>query len=434
MQKLWNFLSSARLAIFLFLVLAFISIFGTLIPQGQPYQFYLMKYGAFWGKIILFFKLDDAYHSWWYVGTLILFLINLITCSIKRFPVSWKLYKKDPTEIDPEKLPYKYEITLKRSISQIVEILSNKLNFKKVEEKTKGGILFYKDLNRWAHLSVYVVHFSIVVVIIGALIGAIWGYRGNMSIVEGQSSNTVLPFREKNPIFLDFSVKLNKFNIEFYPDGTPKEYISNVTIIDGNKTINTLIKVNSPFRYKGLSFYQASYDTIPVFKIKVKYRGSEKTYTLDLFSPVAIDNRYTIALSDFGKAHGLIYARVILFDSKTNQQIPGIIIKGIPHFRVPLDKGMLQILLENVEKVIYVSVFQVKKDPGAGIVYAGFILIILGLLGVYFFEPKTFWIYITPDKKGGVVLNMGAYAKRERNILKLKLEKIANKIKTLAES
>jgi len=434
MQKFWNFLSSARLAIFLFLVLAFISIFVTLIPQGQPSQFYLMKYGAFWGKIILFFKLDDAYHSWWYVGTLIFFLINLITCSIKRFPVSWKLYKKDPTEIDPEKLPYKYEITLKRSISQIVEILSNKLNFKKVEEKTEGGILFYKDLNRWAHLSVYVVHFSIVVVIIGALIGAIWGYRGNMSIVEGQSSNTVLPFREKNPIFLDFSVKLNKFNIEFYPDGTPKEYISNVTIIDGNKTINTLIKVNSPFRYKGLSFYQASYDTIPVFKIKVKYRGSEKTYTLDLFSPVAIDNRYTIALSDFGKAHGLIYARVVLFDSKTNQQIPGIIIKGIPHFRVPLDKGMLQILLENVEKVIYVSVFQVKKDPGAGIVYAGFILIILGLLGVYFFEPKTFWIYITPDKKDGVVLNMGAYAKRERNTLKLKLEKIANKIKTLAES
>ena len=434
MNKIWNFLSSARVAIVLFLILAFISIFGTIIPQGQPHEFYIMKYGSFLGKVINFLKLYDAYHSWWYVGTLILFLFNLIACSIKRFPVSWKLYKKDPAEINPEKLPYKYEITLKRSLSQVAEILSNKLKFKKAEGETKGGILFYKDLNRWAHLSVYVVHFSIVVVIIGALIGAIWGYRGTMSIVEGQSSNTVLPFRDKNPIFLDFFVKLNKFNIEFYPDGTPKEYVSNVTIIDGNKTFNTLIKVNSPFRYKGLSFYQASYDTIPVFKIKVKYRGSEKTYTLDLFSPVAIDDRYTIALNDFGKAHGLIYARIVLFDSKTNQQIPGIIIKGIPHFRVFLDKGMLQILLEDVQKVIYVSGLQVKKDPGAGIVYAGFVLIILGLLGVYFFEPKTFWIFVSSSEKDKVVLKMGAYAKRERETLKLKLEKIANKIKTLAES
>jgi len=429
MQKFWNFLSSARLAIFLFLVLAFISIFGTIIPQARPSQFYLMKYGSFWGKLILFFKLDDAYHSWWYVGTLFFFLANLITCSVKRFPISWKLYKKNPAEINPGKLPYQYQISLKSDFSQIADFITNKLGFKKAKKDFQNGTLFYKDINRWAYLSVYIVHLSVVIVIIGALIGAIWGYRGNMAIMEGQTSNIVQPFREEEPIFLNFFVKLNKFNIELYPDGTPKEYVSNVTIIDGNKTFNSLIKVNAPLKYKGLSFYQANYDTIPEFKIKVKYNEKEKFYTLSSLFPVIINNRYTITLKGFGQAHGLIYAKIIFYDPETNKQIPGIIIKGFPHFRIPIDKGMLQIILEGIEKISYISGFQVKKDPGIPIVYAGFILIMLGLLGVYFFEPKTFWIFVTSSEKRKIILNMGAHAKRERDTLKLKLEKLANKIK-----
>lgn len=429
MSKIWNFLSSAKLAITLFLILAFISIFGTVIPQGEPSQFYLMKYGASLGKIILFLKLDDAYHSWWYIGTLFLFLANLIACSIKRFPISWKLYKRDPVEINPENLPYKQEITLKGNISEIENILFEKLKFKKAEKDFNGKTLFYKDLNRWAYLSVYLVHFSIVIVIIGALIGAILGYRGNMWIVEGQTSNTVLPFKDKEPIFLDFSLKLNKFTIEFYPDGTPKEYISNVTIIDGNHTLDALIKVNSPLKYKGLSFYQANYDTLPEFKIKVKYKGEEKFYTLNSFSPVSLNDRYTIVLNDFGEVHGLIYAKVTLFDSESGEQIPGIIIKGFPHFNVPVDKDRMQIFLEDIGKITYISGLQVKKDPGVPVVYAGFILIILGLLGVYFFEPQTFWILVTSDKDR-VILNIGAQAKRDRDTLKLKLEEIVNKIKS----
>jgi cytochrome c biogenesis protein len=434
MEKFWNFLSSARLGITLFLILAILSIFGTLIPQGEPTQFYFMKYGSSLGKIILFFNLNDAYHSWWYVGALFLFLINLIACSIKRFPISLKLYKKDPADVDPDKIPYGYELNLKGEPSKIINFITNKLNFKKEKEEINGKILFYKDLNRWAHLSVYIVHLSIVIIIIGAIIGAIWGYRGSMSIVEGQSSNTVLPLKDKEPIFLDFSVKLNKFIIDFYPDGTPKEYISNVTIIDGNNTFDAVIKVNSPLKYKGISFYQASYDTIPEFKIKVRYNGKESFYTLTPFSPVAINKRYTIALSDFGEAHGLIYAKILLFDSEKDQQIPGVIMKGIPHFSIPTEKGRLEVFLEDVEKIIYISGLQVKKDPGVGVVYAGFILILFGLIGVYFFEPKTFWIFVDTSQKEKILLKIGAYAKRERDTLKLKLEEIANKIKNIDAS
>ena len=92
MKKVVDFLASARLAIVLFFVLAGFSILGTLIPQGAPPEVYLMKYGNTLGKLILYFALNDAYHSWWYIFSLFLFLTNLVLCSVKRFPISWRLY------------------------------------------------------------------------------------------------------------------------------------------------------------------------------------------------------------------------------------------------------------------------------------------------------------------------------------------------------
>lgn len=52
-----------------------------------------------------------------------------------------------------------------------------------------------------------------------------------MNILEGETSNIVQPFRKKDPVQLDFSLKLNKFILETYPNGMPKEYISNVTAL-----------------------------------------------------------------------------------------------------------------------------------------------------------------------------------------------------------
>ncbi|MFN3568419.1 MAG: cytochrome c biogenesis protein ResB, partial [Caldimicrobium sp.] len=82
MKDLWNFLASAKLAIVLFFLLAAFSILGTIIPQGHPETFYLMKYGTALGKLLLFFQINDAYHSWWYITALFLFLTNLIACSL----------------------------------------------------------------------------------------------------------------------------------------------------------------------------------------------------------------------------------------------------------------------------------------------------------------------------------------------------------------
>ncbi len=428
MKRLIDELASARLAIVLFFLLAGISILGTLIPQGQPPEFYTTKYGQGMGKLILFFQIQDAYHSWWYISALFLFLANLITCSLKRLPFTLKLFRRDPTEVNPENLPNKVMVNLNADLGRVKAYLQDVLGLKATKEPLEKGYLFYKSQNRFSFFSVYVVHFSLVVIILGALIGAFFGWRGNMNILEGATSNIVQPFRKKDPVQLDFSLRLNQFILETYPNGMPKEYISNVTVLDGNTTQNAIIKVNQPFRYKNVTFYQSSYNVIPEFKVKVNFGGKSEEKVLSPFYPLSLKDRYSIALQDYGEAHGFIYLKLWIIDEEEGQTREGMVVSGFPPLEVAFSKDKFSIEFGDVAKLNYMTGLQAKKDPASWVVYAGFILMMLGLFLVYYFDPRTIWAYLREDERG-LKLFFGAYAKRERASLRIRLEEIAEKVK-----
>jgi hypothetical protein len=59
---------------------------------------------------------------------------------------------------------------------------------------------------------------------------------------------------------MPFQVRLEKFTAEFHP-GTrrPKSFVSEVTRIENNQEARSIIRMNEPMRYEGLTFFQASY-------------------------------------------------------------------------------------------------------------------------------------------------------------------------------
>ena len=69
---------------------------------------------------------------------------------------------------------------------------------------------------------------------------------------------------------LPFSLSLQKFNQEFH-GGTDmaKAYQSLLTVTDGDASWPVLIEMNEPFRYRGYTFYQSSFDV-----------SSDKPYTI----------------------------------------------------------------------------------------------------------------------------------------------------------
>ena len=61
---------------------------------------------------------------------------------------------------------------------------------------------------------------------------------------------------------LPFTLKLKKFDVEFYSTGMPSRFASQVEVIDpeNDKKFDTTIEVNEPLRYRGVTVYQSSFD------------------------------------------------------------------------------------------------------------------------------------------------------------------------------
>lgn len=124
-------------------------------------------------------------------------------------------------------------------------------------------ILKYSTLPK--HIPTLAIHFSMVVILLGALLTHLLSHKGIIYLRGDQPTNVVeeqmgdnVPQSETLP----FSLRLDRFNVTYH-EGTlaPSDYITKFKIIDGAKTLPGEVSMNHIFTYKGIRFYQSSYDT-----------------------------------------------------------------------------------------------------------------------------------------------------------------------------
>ena len=93
-NKIWKFFSSVKLTFFLLIILAIASILGTVIPQrGQGAMEFARNLSPEMFRFMSSLNLFDMYHSLWFRLILVCLTLNLIVCSIDRFPTAWKRLK-----------------------------------------------------------------------------------------------------------------------------------------------------------------------------------------------------------------------------------------------------------------------------------------------------------------------------------------------------
>ena len=267
----WDFFCSLKLTIVTLILLAMTSIIGTVVQQGRAPQDYLKEYSETTYRVLSTLKFTDMYHSWWFLGLLEIFALNLIACSIKRLPRVLKTVREPvlvPAESLYRTLSNTEEVVVKgQSVAQVAEtsraLLGKAFAGPVVSAEGEKVHLFAQKMP-WARFGVYVTHLSILIIFAGAILGSLWGYKAYVNIVEGTSTNQVWPRGEEKPIDLGFQVRCDDFSVSFYGGenaGRPKEFKSLLSIIDGGKTVvdHRPVIVNDPLTYKGITFYQASY-------------------------------------------------------------------------------------------------------------------------------------------------------------------------------
>ena len=125
-----------------------------------------------------------------------------------------------------------------------------------------AAVLTFRNQN-WKRPLALTLFLSVTCILLGALLTMLTGQHGRMKL-EPNRPNSHFFVKENDEITkeaLPFSLTLDRFEIETYPDSPkPKDYISHLQITDGNTSTETTISMNNILKHKGYRFYQSDYD------------------------------------------------------------------------------------------------------------------------------------------------------------------------------
>ncbi|MBT7632262.1 MAG: cytochrome c biogenesis protein ResB, partial [Desulfobacula sp.] len=311
---------------------------------------------------------------------------------------------------------------------------------KVLKEETETGTIMYAEKGRWTRMGIYIVHLSILLLLVGAVIGSLFGFKANMNLDEGETSATAFIAKKRVPINLGFSIRCNDFDVKFYDTGAPEEFTSNLTIIEnGKESFTKDIRVNHPLRYKGINIFQSSYgsgkpDRV-VFDIIRRSDKSVISKTIKIGEEIQLpEDQGTFELQGFlqnydfqGNFLGEAFiGKITQNDNKSVQIALPIKFPSFDRMR----KGEFAFIVKKYEQKHYTGL-QITKDPGVWYVYSGFLLMIIGCWITFFMSHQSFFIEIEKIDDNSSKISLSGTTNRNNQGMKLKIKKIVTKLKDI---
>lgn len=317
-NKIWKFIGSIRVALILFLVIILVSFIGALVPEEIQAR---------------------IYYSWWFILFLILFALNLFVCSLQRLVF----------------LPKKWSSTI--------------------------------------------THLSVLVILFGSMISFFFGQRGTVEFVEGQTQDSFISKEGLKP--LNFKVLLEDFNLEWYP---PDNFKLRVYVKDRGVKRSYQVIPGKEYKIKDTDYSFSLLRYLPDFKMDEERKiisNSEQpnnpAILINIKSPSGIEERW-------------LFAKHPMVSRSTDENIKFIFDEEpvIKEFRSTVkfidgEKQELKTIKVNspvrfkgytfyqtgfdAERLNWTAL-EVVRDPGVAVVFAGFILLNVGIILVYLQKMK----------------------------------------------
>ena len=414
-KTLIKIFKSVKLAVVLIIILAILSLIGIIFPQ-IPAEFTTSSDGYVWwvenvayniiGDItytIEFLGFLDVFHSVLFLGTVSLLALNIVFCSIFRFKKIKAGSQKTMAMSDADfyiQGKHIFEFDNPVSLKQFGETAKNALedhHYLVAESDSSRNIYIAGDKWRFSIWGTLLVHLSLLLLLAGVLAGIYFGFRNDAFIVVENSASDI-----GNDTGL--SVYLESFEDEYWDDGTPKDYRSDVDIFENDKIIKSgTIRVNHPLTYNGVRIHQGYFgpavslnitdsDGNVIFQDNVALDGMRVNDSLH-----RPEGEVSLPENDYS---------VIILGSAVNGTDPFIgddqigieFYNGDGDFigwllldrNIPQQLGDLYFTYDDLQ---YVG-FMVSKDPGAIFFWIAAFLFLSGLAMIFYFPRRQIWIRI----------------------------------------
>ena len=290
-----------RFAVGLLVIIAIASVIGTILKQNEPYPNYVFEFGQYWFQVFDQLGLYDIYHSTWFLTILAFLIISTTLCIARNTRGFLKDIRSYRDKISEHSLAaLKHSITFHASdysTNIITDYLKTQHFRFKIRERDSNSLLIAAKQGAANKLGYFFAHIALIVIAIGGLVDGnlplkfaeLTGrvvpetrnipqiqipahsrltpnnvsFRGNVTIAEQSSADVVFINAGEGYLVQDlpFIVTLTKFNVDYYSNGMPKLFASDIIITDkatGKKT-DAQVRVNHPVIINGIAIYQASF-------------------------------------------------------------------------------------------------------------------------------------------------------------------------------
>ncbi|AEC21396.1 cytochrome C-type biogenesis transmembrane protein [Pusillimonas sp. T7-7] len=297
-------LGSMRFAVSLLMFICVASLIGTVLQQNQAANSYLDQFGPFWFTVFDKFSIWHIYNSWWFLLIMAFLVVSTTICLLRNAPKmvrDMRSFREYVRGSSLRSFHHRVEtiapIAPADSLARVQDWLS-KQGYKSKLRQDGDSVMLAAKKGSANRLGYIFAHAAIVVICIGGLLDSelpvrlqVWlggklpitqnmlisevpesgrlsprnpSFRANMLVPEGaQSSSGIIAVDDGVLVQpLPFSLKLNKFVVDYYSTGMPSSFKSEVEVTDPDtgKTFSQTIEVNEPLRYKGVTVYQSSFD------------------------------------------------------------------------------------------------------------------------------------------------------------------------------
>lgn len=436
-ERAMKFISSVKFGVALLILLGLACFLGMVIMQQSVDGFdrYLAELTpaqrTVYGRLGLF----DIYHAWYFNALLLALSVNIVLSSIERFPKTWRQFLKPTITVPTRWLKEQRqnaEIEMDGDTDVAVAKIKGALagsGFGRIKTVTRGASTYiFGESGVWNRLGAYPVHVALLTIFVGGFMTAQMGTTGNMMLAPGGNSNlieeTVLDLDKAKQVTakLPFTVECTDIQQKLLKkDGSLSaqntiDWITRIKITDEGKTTEGTVQMNRPFDYRGYRFFQASFVNIGrarniTIAATPANGGEPQTIQIPRNGSATLADGTTVAFTDFKPNFS---ASEDEDADSSDYKNPGAVLSvanpgqpsqtayaftpaagNIPVASKPI--GGYTFKLTDFEKVSDQHILAVQRDPGATVVYVGFALLVLTLVGVFFFSHKRIWAVVTPD-------------------------------------
>jgi cytochrome c biogenesis protein len=433
LEWLWHFISSMRVAMVIMLGIALLGVAGSLLVQAPQavlddpaakaewLESVRPKYGG-WTNILDTVGLFQVFNSIIFRILVAALTISLIACSIHRIPGMIHTARNPRIDVGPaffEHAPQHEAIVVRRSPEETRVAVEGVLRARRYRTLTSddGTVHIYADRFRLAPFAGLVGHLSLVVIMAGAIIGGMFGYRDSQfTLAEGQT----LPVAAEAGVtiqLLDFTDRYDTTT------GAPIDYASQVVLYKSGVEVDRhTVRVNDPLRYNGLTFYQAFFGAAATMSVKdaegnalltssgvpLAWTTNDEGRHIGSFSipgtPYVGWVTGTLGTGDTFIAPGQV--RVELYTTGEGSLVDSKVIDQ----GKPATIGNLTMTFERESQFTGLNI---ARDPGVPLIWIGSFLLFVGFVIRFTVPHKRIWGRIVSRPNGGAVVGMATLTPKD---------------------